>query len=117
MNTVTLLGLRPGQYTWTICGACSGHGKRDNPAFSNGISAETFHHEWSDEDRENYLSGMYDVPCTDCQGSGKVAEPIWGQLTFGQRRALVKAQRSAQWHEESRREQEREMRMLGEWRD
>lgn len=106
----------PAKYTWQICRRCDGHGKVDNPAFSNGISSEEFYHEWDEDDRENYLSGMYDVACTEpgCEG-GKVKAPKPGVLTFAERRQIVREMRRRAWREESRREQERESRMLGEW--
>lgn len=56
---------------WSICDRCDGHGKHDNEAFSNGISAEDFA---EDEDfRADYMAGRYDVSCAVCNGSGKVA--------------------------------------------
>lgn len=57
---------------WEICDRCEGEGTVDHPAFSNGITAEEFG-EWDDEDRITYMRGGYDVPCSDCKGTGKVA--------------------------------------------
>lgn len=101
------------KYTWAICERCRGEGKVDHPAFSNGISSDTWNDEWSEEDRESYLRGDYDVPCT-CEG-GRVKEPIIARLSFADKRELVMERRRAQWAAESAREQERESRMLGEW--
>lgn len=50
------------------------------------------------EDRDNYsgdtaasryLSGAYDVPCSDCGASGKVREPDFGAMPSQERRAYV----------------------------
>lgn len=85
--------LRPHQVRWEICDRCAGHGKHDNPAFSNGFTSD----EWSQMDydeREDYLSGTYDVICTECKGLGRVALPARGVLTFAQRRELVLHRRS-----------------------
>lgn len=58
---------------WEICGRCNGNGVHDHPAFSNGISSEDFA---EDEDfRHDYMSGRYDVPCTECAGTGKTLVP------------------------------------------
>jgi DnaJ-class molecular chaperone len=87
---------RPGTFTWAICPHCDGHGKRDNPAFSNGITSSEWA-EWDCDERETYLSGAYDVVCRDCDGTGKVAEPIISRLTFTEKRALVEQRRRAEW--------------------
>jgi hypothetical protein len=53
---------------YEVCGTCEGKGKHVNPNIDrNGLTAEDF-----DEDpdfRENYFSGMYDVPCNECHGN------------------------------------------------
>jgi hypothetical protein len=103
------------KFTFAICPHCEGHGQVDHPAFSNGITSDEWHGpDWDDESRENYLSGAYDVPCPDCEG-GRVRVPIMGRLTFSEKRELVRERLAAQWAAESRWEQERESRMLGEW--
>lgn len=58
-----------------VCPACEGKGHHDHPAFANGISAEDWNNEWDDEERESYLSGRYDVPCTECGGLRVVPVP------------------------------------------
>jgi hypothetical protein len=35
------------------------------------------------------MRGAYDVACNDCGGSGKIAIPDVGRLTFAQKRELV----------------------------
>ncbi|QBQ72201.1 hypothetical protein HWC14_gp52 [Serratia phage Parlo] len=74
------------KFKWAICGCCEGHGKVENPAFYNGITDWA---EWSDEERESYMSGLYDVPCPDCRGSGKVKVPDVAAMTFAEKRELV----------------------------
>ena len=50
-----------------VCGTCDGKGKHVNPAIdSNGLTAEDFDRD--PDFRENYFSGMYDVPCHECHG-------------------------------------------------
>lgn len=102
------------KFNWVICERCSGHGRVDNPAFSNGITSSEWD-EWGEEDRQSYLGGAYDVRCAECDGSGKVQQPIIANLTFAEKRELVEQRRAARWRAESRREQERESRMLGEF--
>lgn len=50
-----------------VCSTCNGKGTHVNPSIdASGISEEDF-----DEDpefRENYMSGMYDQTCNECNG-------------------------------------------------
>lgn len=104
---------RPGTYRWAICDCCEGSGTRDNPAFSNGITSSEWHDEWDADDRESYLAGAYDVPCTDCAGSGKVKTPIVGNLTWAERRQLVEERRQERYAAESAAERRAEARHCG----
>lgn len=56
---------------WIICPVCEGEGKHVNPNIdANGLSDDDFH---DDPDFvEDYLSGVYDVGCNKCGGSGKM---------------------------------------------
>jgi len=48
-----------------VCPRCNGNGVHDHEAFSNGLTSEDL----SDPDfREDYISGVYDVTCTECAG-------------------------------------------------
>jgi len=59
---------------YEVCDRCEGRGKHVNPSVDgNGLSQEDF-----DEDpdfRENYFSGVYDVPCEDCKGQRVILVP------------------------------------------
>lgn len=111
MPTVTYHGLRltHGQYRWAICDRCQGSGAVDNPAFSNGITSSEWA-EWDPEDRQDYLAGRYDVPCSGCHGSGKVVVPIVAALPYGDRRLLVEARRERRWRDQAAWESERRAR-------
>lgn len=56
---------------WLICDLCGGDGHYVNPAIdAGGLSAEDLN---DDPDfAERYLSGVYDVQCHACGGTGKV---------------------------------------------
>ncbi len=55
-----------------VCPCCDGEGRYVNPAIDgNGISAEEWG-EWTDESREHYLTGVYDVSCEECKGENVV---------------------------------------------
>lgn len=56
---------------WMICPACDGEGETVNPSIdAGGLSAEDFA---EDPDfAEDYRSGVYDVCCAACGGSGKI---------------------------------------------
>ena len=62
-----------------LCNTCEGKGKMVNPSIdSHGLSAEDF-----DDDpdfRENYFSGMYDIPCNECGGRRVSAEPDYERM-------------------------------------
>lgn len=57
-----------------VCQTCEGKGSHVNPSVDgHGISREDF-----DEDPdflEDYLSGVYDVPCVECKGRRVVPWP------------------------------------------
>lgn len=55
-------------FHWEVCGTCDGKGSHVNPSIdSNGITQDEWS-EWDQEDRENYISGVYDVECHECKG-------------------------------------------------
>ena len=83
-------------FTWAICDCCHGHGRVDHPAFANGFTATEWQemaHDWDAEGESNaqgrYLSGHYDVQCTECGGSGKVKEPMFAAMPREERKRYV----------------------------
>ena len=56
---------------WEICGKCRGDGTQD--CFPGGITSSEWHYEWDQDEKEAYLNGHYDMPCSGCEGTGKVA--------------------------------------------
>jgi hypothetical protein len=63
--------------SWVICCVCRGDGTHVNPAIdANGLDRESM----ADLDfMDNYMSGVYDRPCQNCGGSGKVQESYPGE--------------------------------------
>lgn len=58
-----------------VCPTCRGKGKHVNPNIDrNGITEDEWGL-WSDEDRESYLTGGYDVECSECGGRRVVPVP------------------------------------------
>jgi hypothetical protein len=57
---------------YEVCPTCEGKGSHTNPSIdASGIS-------WEEEDpdfREDYLGGVYDVPCYQCHGNRVVPMP------------------------------------------
>lgn len=59
-------GRLPARYE--VCPRCDGEGSHTNPNIDgNGITASEWA-EWDEEDRDNYMSGVYDVSCEKCGG-------------------------------------------------
>ena len=56
---------------WIICPVCNGNCKVVNPSIdAGGLTAEDF---YDDPDfAEDYQSGVYDIACKYCKGSGKI---------------------------------------------
>ena len=87
---------------WQICNVCNGEGRHVNPSIdAGGLTQEDFA---EDPDfLEDYMSGMYDVSCNACGGSGKVKVPDYDKLTDEQREALEAEQRADAEYEAMRR--------------
>lgn len=77
---------------WQICNICNGDGKTVNPGIDcGGLTREDF---LEDPDFEaDYFSGVYDVPCMTCKGSGKVRVPDFDRLTAEQLEAYEEQER------------------------
>jgi hypothetical protein len=54
---------------WAICGTCRGNGKH---SLRFGAITGSEWDEWSHDEQDNYMSGLYDQACDDCEGTGKV---------------------------------------------
>lgn len=50
-----------------VCGRCMGKGSHTNPNIG-AITSEEWESDWDYEERERYVSGVYDVPCEECDG-------------------------------------------------
>lgn len=90
------------KYRWTICDRCDGEGKTGHPAFDNGITSSEWN-EWDEEDRRNYMNGLYDVTCEGCKGTGKVKIPDVSRMTFAEKRELVVERRNMRADRENER--------------
>jgi hypothetical protein len=77
---------------WIICHRCEGEGTVDHPAFSNGITSSEWA-EWDDDERQDYMRGVYDVPCPECRGAGKVKDYDEDGLDSFQRTRLNRIRR------------------------
>lgn len=77
MKTVTVQ-TEEGEFTfparWAICPCCHGEGKREHPAFSNGVDPELFEDDPDGDFAADYFGGAFDVPCKECKGTGKFLE-------------------------------------------
>lgn len=54
--------------TFEVCPRCRGKGHITNPNIG-AITSEEWERDWDYEERENYMSGMYDVDCPACNGA------------------------------------------------
>jgi hypothetical protein len=62
------------RFEWGICSTCNGRGSHTNPSIdSQGLTAEDFLEDPGFVD--DYLSGIYDVPCVECGGQRVVPVP------------------------------------------
>lgn len=70
---------------WEICSHCRGDGKTS--AYLGAFSREDFD---ADPDfAEDYVSGVYDRPCDDCGGTGRVLVIDEDALSTRQRRVFL----------------------------
>jgi hypothetical protein len=68
----------PGKYD--VCPRCHGHGSITNPSIG-AITGDEWERDWSPEEREDYVRGVYDVTCPQCQGLRVVVIPDRSKLT------------------------------------
>ena len=77
-----------------VCSRCRGFGHHTNPAIDgNGITQSEWE-EWGEDDRDNYMSGVYDVSCEVCGGNKVVMAPD-EQFCSEEQKELLKL-----WYEE-----------------
>ena len=58
---------------WVVCGGCEGRGQYVNPSIdSHGLTREDF--DQDPEFHEDYVSGVYNIPCDLCKGRSVVPE-------------------------------------------
>ncbi len=63
-----------------VCDGCRGKGTHVHPDIDgNGISQDEWA-DWDFEDRENYMSGRYDVVCRTCGGERVIKVVDWDYL-------------------------------------
>jgi hypothetical protein len=73
-----------------VCGRCQGTGKHTNPSIDgNGITQSEME-ELGEDFREDYLSGVYDITCTECHGRNVVPAPDFARASFSVKRAYLK---------------------------
>lgn len=62
-------------WNWAICGDCRGHGTSTAHlgAYTQSDREEMGYDEWADF-MDDCNAGVYDQPCPECGGSGKVQE-------------------------------------------
>jgi len=94
---------------WAICVRCDGEGHHGNPAFDGTTTAWWLEGDPDGDDLESYMTGKWDVQCTECAGAGKV-------LVFDESRATSdQIKFHAEWErdEAESRQMERMERMMG----
>lgn len=78
-----------------VCHRCEGRGTHTNPSIDgNGLTAEDFE-EAGPDFKDDYLSGVYDVPCELCKGERVI--PVLDKARCPP--ALLKAYKKAQREE------------------
>lgn len=87
-------------WKFEVCPVCSGNGKHVNPA----IDAGGLSHEMQDDPdfHDQYMSGVYDVPCRVCEGKRVVPVVDWDALE-PDRKAAYEAQLQADADNEAER--------------
>lgn len=60
-----------------VCPTCQGTGKMERQDIDMSQMTDSMYEDGDDEGIERYFSGAYDVPCSHCNGSNVVLEPVW----------------------------------------
>ncbi|HEU5112111.1 MAG TPA: hypothetical protein VFU96_02270 [Acidimicrobiia bacterium] len=53
---------------WAVCPRCHGNGSHVNPSIDGNGITESEMAELGEDFREDYMSGVFDVPCEECGG-------------------------------------------------
>ena len=70
-------------FIYEVCETCNGKGMHVNPSIdSNGITGDEWN-EWDEEERVDYMSGIYDVECYECEGLRVVPIPDINKIPKG----------------------------------
>ena len=86
---------------WAVCSVCRGEGKHVNPAIdAGGLNAGMIDDD--PEFLEDYMGGVYDVPCNRCSGKRVVPVVDWDALSEDESKAYKKQLRS-EWEDEQER--------------
>ena len=97
-----------------VCPRCRGTGSHVNPAIDgNGLSAEDID-DAGPEFLDDYLGGVYDVQCYQCEGTRVVAVPDLERCSDAEREAWERHERSL---DELRREERAERMAEGGYRE
>ena len=63
-------------FIFDVCSRCGGKGMHMNPSIGEcAITQEEWEYEWSEEEKDAYLHGGYDITCLDCGGRRVVPTP------------------------------------------
>ena len=76
----------PGRHE--VCPRCRGNGTITNPSIG-AITGEEWERDWSEQEREWYMEGVYNVPCPTCDGQRVIVVPDEEHLTEDDRAYLA----------------------------
>lgn len=76
---------------FSVCGTCAGKGSYVNPSIdSNGISSDEWDNDWSEDEREDYMNGAYDIQCEECHRQRVIPVIDESNLSPDQKKNLVR---------------------------
>lgn len=96
---------------YAVCPTCEGRGSHVHRAIDgNGITASEWA-EWDIDERDDYLSGRYDVQCEECKGLRVVLVVDEEQLSDEEKKLHEIYLEQQTWEQQYRMEVEAERRM------